>query len=191
MEGCFQIMLLFSLILSFLLWCCVAGLRNLEWVRSMGQGVMCPTSGEHSKGCLWTPLLEQGFLNCIMLMKHLWIQLKYKFCFRRSWGVGGWDFLFWGSSQMMLIALILADILRRGPCLCRLLEYRQYISSDYARLYSGCGPLISVLYTTCFYLLLCTFFHLTFKIKIMILPLLVLLLLATLFQVPLKSFCCL
>lgn len=75
---------------------------------------------------------------------------------------------------MMLIPLILADILRRGPCLCRLLEYGQYISSAYARLYSGCGPLISVLYT-CFYLLLCTFSPLTFKIRIMILPLLVLL----------------
>ena len=65
---------------------------------------------------------------------------------------------------MMLIALTLADILRRGPCLCRLLEYGQYISSAYARLYSGCGPLISVLYTTCFYLLLCTFSPLILKL---------------------------
>lgn len=174
----------------FLLWCCVAGLRNVEWVGSMWQGVLCPAFGEHSKGCLWTPLLEQGFLNCIMLMKHLWIRLKYKFCFRRSWGVGGWDSLYWGSSQMMLTPLILADILRRGPSLCRLLEYGQHISSAYARLYSRCGPLISVLYATCFYLLLCTFFTLTFKIRIMILPLLVLLFLTTLFQVPLQ-FCCL
>lgn len=85
---------------------------------------------------------------------------------------------------MMLIPLVLADILRRGPCLCRLLEYGQYISSAYARFYSGCGPLISLLYASCFYLLLCTFFPLTFKIRIMILPLLVLLFLTTLFQVP-------